>query len=252
MEHYRKKLSQFIDSMGVEYANAYPTDTIETHARIAWRRDSPVELGVFERQPKLTGICIVGTDRVGFLSFVSEAFVLCGVDVVDAEAFTRDTPEGKEAVDLFWLRRLDGGVERALDDLDVERIRTALCALLDGSLPSGAAPPQASLTTPARARTNTRVRFLEDSSGALATLEIETENRAGLLLAVSRALFAQQVQVLRSEVHTLGNRVVDRFRVAELDGSPVGPERRLEIQVAVLSAAEPAKRLSPSTAPTDN
>src|SRR5690606_32730252 len=141
---------------------------------------------------------------------------------------------------------------RALDDLDIERIRTALRALLDGSLPSGAAPPPASLSTASRGRTNTRVRFLEDSSGALATLEIETENRAGLLLAVSRARFAQQVQVDRSEVHTIGNRVVDRLRVAECDGSPVGPERRLEIQVAVLSAAEPDKRLSPSTAPPES
>lgn len=251
MEKHRKKLTQFIESMGVEYATAYPTDTIETHAKIVWRRDAPVDLGVFERQPKLTGLCIVGDDRPGFLSFVSEAFVLCGIDVVDAEAFTRDTTHGKEAVDLFWLRRLDGDTERPLDDSDVERIRTALRALLDGSLPSGAVPPPTSLPAANRVRTNTRVRFLEDSSGALATLEIETENRAGLLLAVSRALFAQQVQVVRSEVHTVGNRVVDRFKVAELDGSPVGPERRLEIQVAVLSAAEPAKRLSFSSAPPE-
>jgi UTP:GlnB (protein PII) uridylyltransferase len=244
-----KQLAQFVESMGPEYTNSYPAAVIDAHARIVFRREGVVELGVFERQPKLTGLLIVGTDRAGFLSLVSEALVLCGIDVVDAEAFTRDTPDGKEAVDMFWLRRLDGNAEHALTDLDVERVRTALVALLDGSLPSGARPPTSSLPS-ARGGTNTRVRFLEDSSGALATLEIETENRAGLLLAVSRALFAQQVQVIRSEVHTIGDRVVDRFKVAELDGSPVAPERRLEIQVAVLSAAEPAKRLSaPSSAP---
>ncbi len=36
--------------------------------------------------------------------------------------------------------------------------------------------------------------------------------------------------MIRSEVHTIGDRVVDRFKVAELDGSPVAPERRLEIR----------------------
>ncbi len=76
---------------------------------------------------------------------MSEALVLCGVDVVDAEAFTRDTPNGKEAVDMFWLRRLEGTAEHALTELDVERVRTALVALLDGSLPSGARPPSSSL-----------------------------------------------------------------------------------------------------------
>lgn len=243
-----KQLTQFVESMGPEYSNTYPASVIEAHARIAMRRRGLVEIGVFERQPKLTGLLIVGADRAGFLSLVSEAFVLCGVDVADAEAFTRDIEGGKEAVDMFWLRRLDGNEGHALNDLDVERIRTALVALLDGSLPSGARPPTTSLPAPS-GRTNTRVRFLEDDSGALSTLEIETENRAGLLLAVSRALYAQQVQVVRSEVHTIGDRVVDRFRVAELDGSPVAPERRLEIQVAVLSAAEPAKRLNSSSNP---
>lgn len=243
-----KQLTQFVESMGPEYANTYPAPVIETHARIALRRRGTLELGVFERQPRLTGLLIVGTDRPGFLSLVSEAFVLCGIDVVDAEAFTRNTDQGKEAVDMFWLRRLEGQESQPLNDLDVERIRTALAALLDGSLPTGTSAPVPSLPA-GSGRTNTRVRFLEDDSGALATLEIETENRAGLLLAVSRALFAQQVQVVRSEVHTIGDRVVDRFRVAELDGSPVAPERRLEIQVAVLSAAEPAKRLTSSSNP---
>jgi len=244
-----KQLAQFVDSMGPEYANTYPASVIEAHAKIALRRTELVEIGIFERQPTLTGLLVVGADRAGFLSLVSEAFVLCGIDVADAEAFTRVVEGGqKEAVDMFWLRRLEDGEEHALNELDVERIRTALVALLDGSLPSGARPPNTSLPA-ASGRTNTRVRFLEDDSGALATLEIETENRAGLLLAVSRALYAQQVQVVRSEVHTIGDRVVDRFRVAELDGSPVASERRLEIQVAVLSAAEPAKRLNSSSTP---
>ena len=69
------------------------------------------------------------------------------------------------------------------------------------------------------------------------------------MLSISRALFAQRVQILRSEVRTVGRRVVDRFKIAEFDGSPVGLDRRLEIQVAVLSASEPAKRLSSAAPP---
>jgi len=96
------------------------------------------------------------------------------------------------------------------------------------------------------------VRFIEDEDGALSTLEIETEDRSGLLLAVSRVLFAQRVQVLRCEVRTESSRrVVDRFKIAEQDGSPVEQGRRLQIQVEVLNAIEPAKRLHSSAPPPE-
>jgi hypothetical protein len=45
---------------------------------------------------------------------------------------------------------------------------------------------------------------------------------------------------VESEVKTTGSRVFDRFHIVELDGRPIGPTRRLEIQVAVLSAVQPA------------
>ncbi len=60
-----KQLAQFVDSMGPEYSNTYPASVIEAHARIALRRTELVEIGVFERQPKLTGLLIVGADRPG-------------------------------------------------------------------------------------------------------------------------------------------------------------------------------------------
>jgi UTP:GlnB (protein PII) uridylyltransferase len=102
-------------------------------------------------------------------------------------------------------------------------------------------------------KSESRVRFIDDEEGSLSTLEIETEDRSGLLLSVSRALFGQNVQVVRCEVRTdAARRVVDRFKIAERDGSPVSAGRRLEIQVAVLGAIEPAKRLGNSTFPPPN
>jgi UTP:GlnB (protein PII) uridylyltransferase len=47
------------------------------------------------------------------------------------------------------------------------------------------------------------------------------------------------VSIVQSEVKTIGERVFDRFSVVELDGSPISPARRLQIQVAVMSAVEP-------------
>jgi hypothetical protein len=56
--------------------------------------------------------------------------------------------------------------------------------------------------------------------------------------------------VLRCEVRTeVNRRVVDRFKIAEQDGTPVEQARRLQIQIEVLNAIEPAKRLHSSTPP---
>ena len=83
------------------------------------------------------------------------------------------------------------------------------------------------------------MRFLEASDGSFSTLEVETGDRSGLLLALAQALFNQRVQIVSSQVKTTGTRVYDRFSIVELDGSPISPSRRLEIQVAVLTAVDP-------------
>ena len=85
----------------------------------------------------------------------------------------------------------------------------------------------------------TVVRFIEGEDGTFATLEVETFDRSGLLLALSQALFAQRVQIVGSQVKTRGGRVFDRFHIVEFDNKPISPARRLDIQVAVLTAIDP-------------
>jgi UTP:GlnB (protein PII) uridylyltransferase len=268
MHRFTEPTRRFVETLPLAYREKYPVATIEAHAKLAQRREGPVEVGVFERLGDLTGICIIADDRAGLLALISEALVMCDIDVVNAEAFTRlvnDRPDKGlpmaqpvahvgdspryEAVDLFWLRKLERERSQPLESQDLERLRTTLEGLLDRSLPAGtvvAVPGQVT-------KSESRVRFIDDEEGALSTLEIETEDRSGLLLSVSRALFGQNVQVVRCEVRTdAARRVVDRFKIAERDGSPVGAGRRLEIQVAVLGAIEPAKRLGSSTYPPPN
>jgi UTP:GlnB (protein PII) uridylyltransferase len=77
-------------------------------------------------------------------------------------------------------------------------------------------------------------------------LEVETDDRSGLLLALAHALFEQNVQIEESEVRTVEGRVYDRFHIVEFDSKPINPARRLEIQVAVLSAIQPVGRTAAS------
>ncbi len=230
-------LNDFVASLPVRYRERFSGADMRLHQHAAEAQvGSDVVVEVFQREPELTAICIVGLDQPGFLARVTDALVLCELDIVNAEAFTRLRAGGAaQALDVFWVRHSSG---RPASEADVEHLRQELRQR------STAAPSELPSHQQDGAMSDTRVRFIENESGALDTLEIETDDRAGLLLALSRTLYAQKVQIVYSEIRTHGGRCVDRFQIAEFDGSEVSPARRLQIQVAVLSAAEPAKRLS--------
>ena len=233
---------EFAASMGRAYRKQHDEATIEEHAGVALRRgdrEANVEV-VTSLRHELVSLCVVADDRPGLLATISAAFVLSGIDVMDAEAHTRRTSGGRaEAVDVFWVKQREadkrGEPITAAQAKEVERV---LSELLTGTLDEREAT--APVSEPSSKISETVVRFLENGEGDLATFEVETDDRSGLLLALSRALFEARVQIVESEVKTVEGRVFDRFHICELDGSAISPARRLEIQVAVLSATQPA------------
>lgn len=231
---------EFVDSLPASYAARFDARARESHAAVAHRRGArPVAVGVFhDERTGSAALCVVANDRPGLLATMSAALVIQELDVMAAEAFTRKTPTGQaEAVDVFWVqRRVSAGGSATVDEGCVTGLQDTLTEMLQEVRPRSISP---SSPSPAPATTTeTVVRFLEDADGALSTLEVETDDRSGLLLSLSRALFDQRVQIVASEVRTTGHRVFDRFSVVELDNSPIAPSRRLQIQVAVLAAIE--------------
>lgn len=235
-------LRSFAASLPESYRANFDASAISTHARIARERESaPASVGAFfsNRVPG-AALCVVADDRPGLLATISAALVLCGLDVIEAEAYTRRVP-GKhdEAVDIFWVRHEDSTrpSTRLTHDETVQLCQT-LIGLIEGKLERKKADTSSRLSATPAAK-ETVVRFLEGEDGTFATLEVETFDRSGLLLSLSQALFAQRVQIVGSQVKTRGGRVYDRFHIVEFDNKPISPARRLEIQVAILSAIDP-------------
>ena len=83
----------------------------------------------------------------------------------------------------------------------------------------------------------TTVRFI-DGDGGCSLLEVETSDRSGFVRGLSQALIHESVQILKAEVRRVGSGVQNRFVIADDDGSPIGPTKRLALQVAVLSAVD--------------
>jgi UTP:GlnB (protein PII) uridylyltransferase len=232
----------FAASLPASYRGNFEASAIAAHARVARERESaPANIGAFfsGRVPG-AAICVVADDRPGLLATISAALVLCGLDVIEAEAYTRRVA-GKhdEAVDIFWVRPEDPTAERRpLAHEEILQLCQTLIGLIEGKLERKKpdASGRISITPAAK---ETVVRFIEGEDGTFATLEVETFDRSGLLLSLSQALFSQRVQIVGSQVKTRGGRVFDRFHIVELDNKPISPARRLEIQVAILSAIDP-------------
>lgn len=233
-------LRDFVDSMPQSYRDRHDARAMTDHARLAARRRGRAVAGAFRcSQPGLP-LCVVATDRPGLLSTISAALVLSRLDVLAAEAWGRTTAAGdSEAVDLFWVRDATepdqsvwGGPEQ------IARFHSLLVVMLDGTF------DRASLARSFRRGTraglgDTRVRFVLTAEGTLSGIDVETQDRPGLLFALTSALFAQRLEITRSEVRTVGNRVFDRFYFRELDGAPVDAERESGIEREVLSALRP-------------
>jgi len=240
----------FAATLPESYRRNFDLVAIAAHTRIARERESaPANVGSFNssRVPG-SAVCVVADDRPGLLATISAALVLCGLDVIEAEAYTRRVDQrANEAVDVFWVRH-EKEQQRKLrvSKEEIDLLRTTLIGLLEGKLDRRRADPSVR-PPPTPAASETVVRFIEGEDGVFSTLEVETGDRSGLLLALAQALFQQRVQIIGSQVKTTGTRVFDRFHIVEFDGSPISSARRLDIQVAVISAVDPVADSMPAS-----
>ena len=86
------------------YRRNFDLVAIAAHSKIARERESaPANVGSFfsSRVPG-SAVCVVADDRPGLLATISAALVLCGLDVIEAEAYTRRVVDKtNEAVDVL-------------------------------------------------------------------------------------------------------------------------------------------------------
>jgi [protein-PII] uridylyltransferase len=238
-----RTFEDFISSMPVRYSQTFTRAVTEQHARTVWaRRKRIVNVGAFKSPGRRgTALTVVAKDRPGLLAIISLAMVTCGLDIIEAEVFTRtcadsSDPEEQEAVDLFWVRRQPPHDYIPVGAADIRKLRDTLIAFMKRA-PSELLPLlESGYYTPAS--TGTSLRFLEDQEGRFTTLEIETNDRSGLMLSVCQALFGEGIQILGSRIKTITGRVFARFEVAELSERPIELARRHLIKLAILHAVD--------------
>lgn len=92
-----------------------------------------------------------------------------------------------------------------------------------------------------------RVRFIEDASGGLSTLELEIPRQQGVVSDIHQALYAIGVHISSVELHVRADAMVERLKLSERDGARLTRERYLAVQNEVMDIVQ--RRLIDSVRP---
>ncbi|HEY3668857.1 MAG TPA: hypothetical protein VGL19_22820, partial [Polyangiaceae bacterium] len=154
----------FAASLPESYRRNFDLVAIGAHTKIARERESAsANVGSFfsSRVPG-SAVCVVADDRPGLLATISAALVLCGLDVIEAEAYTRRVAgRPNEAVDVFWVRHeKDAQRKLRVSKEEIDLLRTTVIGLLDGKLDRRRADPSVR-PPPTPSASETVVRFIE-------------------------------------------------------------------------------------------
>jgi [protein-PII] uridylyltransferase len=241
----RKAPSQFVEAfcsgMPTSYWLHHEHHVIRDHAEIVWRRKQ--QLVHVELAPTQHGsvqcISVVTDDRPGLLSLLAAALSAHALDIISAKIYCRVTGGTvAEAVDFFLVRRRDDAQRSApFGEVQLGSLRRMMTSLLRGETNIERLPTRPSQTLRSKRRARTEVQF-DDRRGETDRLTVDAEDRPGLLVAITTALFVARVSISGAEVLTVGDRAHDEFDVLEWNGSQVVHERKLVIVGNVAAAID--------------
>ncbi len=178
---------------------------------------------------------VVAQDRPGMFSAIAGVLSLRGIDVHDAEIYTRS--DGV-AVEVFRVI----GSHGAIPEDRWARVRADIPLALDGSLDLDAELVRKA-TQSRRRRGSTRagapsqVVVDDAASESHLVVEVHSEDSLGLLRRITKALSDAGCDLSLARVNTYGTHVVDVFYVRDLEGHKItDPEHMKRIETGLRSA----------------
>jgi [protein-PII] uridylyltransferase len=175
---------------------------------------------VHQKRLGVTEMVLAARDTPGLLADVAGVLYANRVEVVDAAIYSRASAAAKdpaEALDVFRVRDSKG--EAVLDEARWKKVRLDLEAVLSGKTKLTDLVATRSKTdsvvawkTPA---VPTELKVDNGVSRDFTVVEVITEDRPGVLYAITRTLAAENLDIHRSKIATEANRVIDVFYVRD-------------------------------------
>jgi [protein-PII] uridylyltransferase len=191
----------------------------------------------------ISEMVLVALDTPGLLAEVAGVLYANRIEVVDAAIYSRDvtSPEERaEALDVFRVR--DGMGQAVTDETRWKKVRADLESVLSGRVAVetlvAARPRGDSVVAWRTPVVPTELKIDNGVSRDFTVVEVITEDRPGLLYAITRTLSAQGLDIHRSKIATEANRAIDVFYVRDGRSGQkiVAEERTASLREALLAS----------------
>jgi [protein-PII] uridylyltransferase len=171
-------------------------------------------------------------DRAGLFSKIAGSFSVTGLNILSAQIFTRT--DGIVLDTFFVIDARTGNLSGAEQR---DKFESVLNRALSGEgVDFHPMILKQKLVRPAYhaytgERISTQVRFDNDASETRTLIEIETEDRIGLLYEISQTFSELDLDISAAKISTEKGAAIDTFYVRELNGGKVvAPERHRAIE----------------------
>jgi [protein-PII] uridylyltransferase len=199
---------------------------------------APVTAWIDERDRGYSLVKVCTWDRAGLFGKIAGSLSAAGLNIMGAQIFTR--ADGI-VLDTFFVN--DGRTGQLAGREQREKFASLLESVLTGEAVNlHKLIAQQSLGRPAYSaylgeRIGTQIRFDNTSPDGRTLVEIETEDRLGLLHAISQALASQRLDISAARIVTERGAAMDNFYVREIGGSQINqPARQAAVELALRSA----------------
>ena len=161
-------------------------------------------------------------DRAGLFSKIAGSFTASGINILSAQIFTRN--DGI-VLDTFFVTDARTGIMVAKEHRDM--FEDTLLKVLTGQITDLA--PLIGRQKIARPlyqslegeRIPLRVHFDNDTSETRTVIDLETEDRLGLLYAISQVFADEKLDLALAKISTEKGAAIDTFYVTDLDGQKI-------------------------------
>lgn len=245
-----EEVEAHFDSLPPRYFRIHPTKEIALDVTLAHRfmhhqlaeEDKALEpvLSWHNEPDRGFTTCKVCTwDRAGLFSKITGSLSASGINILSAQVFTRN--DGI-VLDTFYVTDArSGGVIKGEER---EKFEALLLKALTQEEEIDFHPLIARQKTVRPLyqslegeRLPTRIEFDNEISENRTVIDIETEDRLGLLYTISQVLSELQLDISLAKISTEKGAAIDSFYVSELDGQKVGAPARLHFIEERLRAA---------------
>ncbi len=187
----------------------------------------------------VTEMTTLALDKKGLFVDIAGALALSNVNIMEARAVTLNNGV---ILDVFTFTDLNDCL--ISDSLKLNRIKDKVLKALKGKInwPQEQKKIRKVLPTIEGKKYEyfdayTQVRIPSNASTSATVIEVRAIDRPGLLYDVSKAILAQNLQIISARIATYGEKAVDVFYVKDEAGLMITSKKRLEmLQKNILSA----------------